>query len=245
LIGRFPVVNHLSRSRGEEGAAASALLVTALLVGLGMFVYMAIPYATAVDAKAKNRSAADAAAIAGAEAAFGDLLASISGGPIGEDLIPGSWGAVPGCAGLGLNAASGHASYNDAVLTDYVFDCDSGQATVRVEGRGYAGQPSRSTATAQVDLPSCDTMPEPPEPEPTEPAGAPSPSGPGPSPGPGSEPGPTPEPADDFELELDCTGFDLRLQFQDTDGDGFYDRFHVPPGQLGDIVDAVDARLVD
>lgn len=240
-------MTHHRRSRDEEGVAASALLVTALLVGLGMFVYMAIPYATAVDAKAKNRSAADAAAIAGAQAAFGDLLMSLSGGPIGGDLIPGSWSAVPGCAGLGYGAANGYASYNDAVLTDYVFDCGTGEATVRVEGRGYEGQPSRSTARAKVDLPSCDPMPEPPEPEPSEPPADPPTGGPSPSPGPGPStgPSPTPEPADDFDFDLDCAGFDLHLEFKDTDGDGLYDAFHVPPGQLGDIADAVDARLVD
>lgn len=234
------------RTRDEEGAAASALLVTALLVGLGIFVYMAIPYATAVDAKAKNRSAADAAAIAGAEAAFGDLLGSLSGGPIGDDLIPGSWSAVPDCAGLGYDAAGEYAHYNGATVTQYTFDCFRGEAYVEVEGRGYDGNPSRSSATAQVDPPSCDPLPTPSEALPSElpeepPSGLPEPPGPSAP----AEPSPTPEPADDFDFDVDCDGFELHLQFKDTDDDGSYDVFHVPPGQLDAIVAAVDARLVD
>ena len=77
--------------RDEEGAAASALLVAAVLVGFAIFVYMAIPFGSAVDAKAQDRTAADAAALDGAE--FHALL-------LGDP--PGERGGEDPAAGCGL-----------------------------------------------------------------------------------------------------------------------------------------------
>ncbi len=222
-----------SRTRDERGAAASALLVTALLVGFAAFVYLAVPFGTATDAKAQNRTAADAAALAGAEGVREDLLASI-----GSDGVPGSWTDLPGAAGLGQAAAAEYAELNDARLVEYWFDPVDGTAHATVEGRGFDGEPSRSSAVAQVDLPSCDAL-EPPEP-PEEPAdedeeGAGDPDG---GPAVPESPAPPPPPVD---VSVSCNGFDLVFQVRWTDTGP---EVHFPPGQLGKVRDAMQVRLI-
>lgn len=236
----------IRRPRTEEGAAATALLLTAVTVGLVIVLYMALPYTAAVDAKAQNRTAADAAAIAGAEGALDDMLANLTGGPLDGDLIPGSWSELAGgaCGGLGYAAATQYASLNDAHVVAYEFSCVDGTARVEVEGRGFDGEPARSGAVAELgQVPSCGSLPPPPTPSPTPsetPAASPSAtSSPTPS------PTPEPEPAEELALSVDCAGFDLHLQLRDTDGDGVHDSFHLPPGQLDTIADTVDVRLID
>lgn len=229
-------MNRPGHPRTEEGAAASALLVTAVLVGFAIFVYMAIPLGSAVDAKARNRTAADAAALAGAEGVREDLLASI-----GSDGVPGSWSDLPGAAGLGRHAAERYAAYNDARLVAYHFDPYDGTAHVEVEGQEVDGQLSRSRAVAQVDLPQCEAM-DPPAP-PTPPAED-DVDGPGDGkPADDEPPAPPPPPADPVDVSVDCGGFDLVFQVRHTlEGDL---EVHFPPGQLGKIRDAMDVRLVD
>lgn len=218
-------------SRNEEGAAASALLVTAVLVGFAIFTYMAIPFGAAVDAKAQDRTAADAAALAGAEGVREDLLAGL-----GDDGIPGSWTDLPGAAGLGRADAEAYARYNGSTLVSYFFDATDGTAHVEVEGHEVDGQLSRSSAVAQVDLPSCDPLDPP---EPPVPSGTPEPADPDAEPSP-SEP---PPPAPPVDVTVDCDGFDLAFQVRYTEDGGV--EVHFPPGQLGKIRDAMDVRLVD
>lgn len=232
-------MNRPGHPRTEEGAAASALLVTAVLVGFAIFVYMAIPFGSAVDAKARNRTAADAAALAGAEGVREDLLASI-----GSDGVPGSWSDLPGAAGLGRHAAERYAAYNDARLVAYHFDPYDGTAHVEVEGQEVDGQLSRSRAVAQVDLPRCEAM-DPPAPPPAEDEDdGPGDDGPGGAgdddAGPAEAATPPPDPVD---VSVDCGAFDLVFQVRYTPGGGL--EVHFPPGQLGKIRDAMDVRLVD
>ena len=227
-------MNRPGHPRTEEGAAASALLVTAVLVGFALFVWMAIPLGSAVDAKARNRTAADAAALAGAEGVREDLLASI-----GSDGVPGSWSALPGAAGLGRHAAERYAAYNDARLVAYHFDPYDGTAHVEVEGQEVDGQLSRSRAVAQVDLPRCEAMDPPAPPEPPEPEGE---DGAGDGKPDDKEP-PAPPPPDPVDVSVDCGVFDLVFQVRYTPDGGL--EVHFPPGQLGKIRDAMDVRLVD
>ncbi len=206
-----------------------------MLVGFAIFVYMAIPLGAAVDAKARNRTAADAAALAGAEGVREDLLAGL-----GADGLPGSWTDLPGAAGLGRSAAEEYARYNDATLLSYWFDATDGTAHVEVAGQEVDGQLSHSRAVAQVDLPRCDPLdpPDPPSPSPT----------PDPGPGPGdpapADPVPTelPPPPPPVDLSVHCDGFDLTFQVRYTEDGGV--EVHFPPGQLGKIRDAMDVRLI-
>jgi hypothetical protein len=217
---RFP------HPRDEQGAAATALLVTALLIGFAAFVYLAVPFGTAVDAKAKNRTAADAAALAGAEGVREDLLAAI-----GSDGVPGSWTDLPGAAGLGQPAAAEYAALNDGTLVEYWFDPTDGTAHATVEGRGFDGEVSRSSAVAQVDLPSCEALEPPDPPEETEEPDLEDP--------PATEsPAPPPPPVD---VSVSCGDFDLVFQVRWTDTGP---EVHFPPGQLAKVREAMDVRLV-
>ncbi|MGN6574308.1 MAG: hypothetical protein ACTHKG_01340 [Nocardioides sp.] len=223
--------------RDEEGAAASALLIAAVLIGFAIFVYMAIPLGTAVDAKARNRTAADAAALAGAEGVREDLLAGL-----GDAGLPSSWHDLPGVAGMGRSAAEEYARYNDATLLSYYFDPYDGTAHVEVEGQDVDGQLSHSSAVAQVDLPHCDALdpPDPPTPTATpDPEPDPDDKDKGPADPLPSEPPPPPPPVD---LSVHCDGFDLTFQVRYTEDGGI--EVHFPPGQLGKIRDAMDVRLI-
>ena len=218
-----------SRIRDERGAAASALLVTALLIGFAAFVYLAVPFGTAVDAKAQNRTAADAAALAGAESVREDLLATI-----GSDGVPGSWTDLPGAAGLGQPAAAEYAALNDARLVEYWFDPSNGTAHATVEGRGVDGEPSRSSAVAQVDLPSCEALEPPEPPEPADPAADPENAVDPPA----TE---SPAPPPPVDVSVSCNGFDLVFQVRWTEAGP---EVHFPPGQLTKVRDAMQVRLV-
>lgn len=217
---------HSARRRDEEGLAASALLVTGLLVGLAMFAFWAVPFTTAIDAKAKNRTAADAAAIAGAEGVREDLLTSIA-----ADGVPGAWTGLPGIAGLGRYPAEEYAALNDATLVSYYFDATDGTAHVQVRGRGVDGEASRSSAVAQVDLPECEELEPPPLDDPV-PDGPPGPDGP-----------PSGPPTDPLDVSVDCGSFALDFQVRYTEDGGI--EILMPPGQVAKVRDEMDVRLVD
>lgn len=205
-----------------------------MLVGVAIFTYMAIPFGTAVDAKAQDRTAADAAALAGAEGVREDLLAGL-----GSAGFPQSWTDLPGAAGLGRAEAESFARYNGSTLVSYWFDPTDGTAHAEVEGHAVDGELSRSTAVAQVDLPHCDPLDPPDPPLPTETPDPKDPKDPGKPPAP-TEPPPPPPPVD---VTVGCDGFDLVFQIRYTEDGGV--EVHFPPGQLDKIRDAMDARLVD
>lgn len=229
--------------RDEQGAAATALLVTAVLVGLTIFVFLAVPYGLAVDAKARNRTAADAAALAGAEGARDALLAAI--GPGG---VP-TWGSLASPYGLGSSEAERYASLNDARLVAYSFEPANGHVDVTVEGQDVDGNPSRSRAVAQVDPLPCMGQgiptPTPSWTPPPEPTPTPTPTG-GPDPTPSPTPTPTPVPADPptelLQGELSCGPITLTFDFT-FEGTSLVD-VGFGPGQLDGLRDLMAARLV-
>jgi hypothetical protein len=228
--------------RNERGAAATALLVTAVLVGLTVFVFLAVPYGAAVDAKARNRTAADAAALAGAAGARDTLLGSI--GPAG---VP-HWSDLPSAAGLGWAKADEYASRNGGRLVSYHFDTVAGTAHATVEGLDAEGHVARSSAVAQVDLPSCTPLdlPEPPEP-PGPPPGPPGPPGDGEDEGDRSGDRPDDRgpagPPPPVDVTVDCGP--VRLAFVVEFGEDGTPEVTFPPGQTDAIRDVMDVRLVE
>lgn len=207
--------------RDERGVAASALLVTGVLVALGIVVYMGLPLVTAIDAKAQNRTAADAAALAGAEGVRDDLLDAIA-----SDGVPGAWTDLADTAGFGRARAEEYAALNDAQLTEYSFFAADGTAHATVLGEGAEGRPARSAAVAQVDLPDCDPLelPQPPSADPSAP--------------PVEQP---PEPPE-VDVPLSCDGFDLTFRVRLTEAGP---QVLLPPGQLAVVREAMDVRLID
>jgi hypothetical protein len=211
-----------------------------VLIGVAIFTYMAIPLGTAVDAKAQDRTAADAAALAGAQGVREDLLAGL-----GSDGLPGSWTDLPGAAGLGRYDAEQYARYNGSTLVSYWFDPTDGTAHAVVEGHPVDGELSRSTAVARVDLPRCDPLDPPAPPAPPVPSEKPDPKDPKDPKDPGDPPVPTepPPPPPPVDITVGCDGFDLVFQIRYTEDGGV--EVHFPPGQLEKIRNAMDVRLVD
>ncbi len=148
--------------QGDRGAAAVSLLTVGIIISLAIIAVIAIPLTQASDAKAKSRSAADAAALAGADHVRLELKEQLSlKGWLG------GWGHLPILDG-GLAAAQTYAQRNDATLVQYdppSFD-NGFTAYARVEGRTVKGEVTRSEAWATFSLPDCHTKDDP---EPTEP----------------------------------------------------------------------------
>lgn len=149
-----------ARDRDERGVAALSLLVVAMLLGLAIFTAMALPLTNASDAKAKSRSAADAAALAGVEAFKEDLveaLRNLQAFPVGGLL------AVVQSVDLGggQSAAIEYARRNDGTLVTYiprpaVSGLLSFETFAKVRGRSIDGEQNYSEARAKLDLPGCD-----------------------------------------------------------------------------------------
>ena len=149
-----------SQQQGERGAAALSLLTVGILIGIAIVAVMAIPLTNAGDAKAKSRSAADAAALAGVEAFKEDLveaLRNLQAFPVGGLLT-----VVQGIdLGGGADAALEYAQRNDATLVTYlpkpaVSGFLSFETYAKVRGRSVDGQVNESEARAKLDLPGCD-----------------------------------------------------------------------------------------
>jgi hypothetical protein len=207
-----------------------------VLVGLTIFVLLAVPYGVAVDAKARNRTAADAAAIAGATGARDAALGSV--GPAG---VP-QWSELPSAAGLGYAEAEEYAARNGGQLVSYYFDTVDGTAHATVESLDAEGRVARSEAVAQVESPSC------------EPLDLPSPPGrPGEGAGPGgNDPG---DPQDDDrgprepgrplpeEVSVDCGSQWITFRVEPGVGGGV--EVTLPPGEDDALRDVMPVRLVE
>lgn len=220
------------RRRGherEEGAAASALLIVSAVVALAALMYIALPFGAASDAKSESRTAADAAALAGAEHARDNLLDVIelngwSGGPWGQE--------IPLGPSAGYLSAADFASRNDGTLTYYDFEGSTGRAYATVSGREVADHVATAEATASIVWPSCDEPEEPEEPDPPEEPGPP-------DDGDDEEP---PDPPEFDEDQVWCNGFWLPFVPELVDGEI---RYVLTPGALGLLREAMEVRLVD
>lgn len=162
-----------SGREGERGAAALSLLTVGIIVAIGIFAVMAIPLTDASDAKAKSRSAADAAALAGVEYVKKDLELALS-----EYGWLGSWDAYGSyILDGGLASAHSYAERNDGELVSYQKPTvlNGWESYAKVRGRDVEGQTNISEARAKLDLPECEaedvepTKPPTPDPGPEEP----------------------------------------------------------------------------
>lgn len=136
--------------REESGAAALLLVVSGVTVGLMVLLLWALPLAGASSQQAKTQSAADAAALAGADAVVGGIADNLKG--------LGSWnGSWTGLASLnGADRAAAYADENGATLIAYNGPSASNdwQVDARVR-RIVDGTEYISNASAKLRLPSC------------------------------------------------------------------------------------------
>ena len=155
---------------GERGVAALSLLTVGAIIALAIFAFVAVPLTDASAAKAKNRSAADAAALAGADFIKKDLEAALT-----DNGWLGDWQAYQSEVGTGLLAARNYAERNGSELVAYNFDVANWEAYAKVRGREVDGAFAESDATATLDLPECHKLDTVPTPEPTAPPTPPDP----------------------------------------------------------------------
>lgn len=224
----------------ESGAAATLLVVAGVIVGLVIFTFMVLPIATATDAKSRSRTAADAAALAGAEGVVGDLESILTSG----NWSGGGWDASQ-LGGSGFLAAQQYVRHNDADARIVYYDSDLDGLTwfveVEIESPPVkAGtEPVRSFARAEVGLPDCEINVDdpPPTPEPT----------PEPPPAEGEEPPPETEPQPEPEPEptappgrtITCDGKSWRDEPTVEDPD-----YDLPGGLISALLDDLKPRLV-
>lgn len=211
--------------RDEAGQAAMWLILTMafLLVALGTTAYSRLVSAT--DEVSSLQTAADAAALAGAQAIARDAPQAI------KDAVR-NGGGIP--CGLGRTEAQAFAARNGATVTGYCYYPvqDRIEVTVRSQAVLESGRQESATSVAELDLRLGPCVlpeaPEPPEPTPT----------PTPSPSSTATPTPTPTPTpDDVVRKGRCGEVEFDVTFPGGGG---------PPsfgwGQL--TIDA-DPRLTD
>ena len=228
-----PVPALLARARREDaGAATTIVLVGGMVLVLAMLFMFVLPVTRGADQASRSQTAADSAALAGAEAIREDVLARLAVGDLG--ILAGPW------ASRGGAAATSYASRNDADLVAYTYDAwaDEVRVQVRFDEPGVAGtQRVERTAVARVGLAlgRCTRTTEEVEPEPT-PTPTPTPTeddddDPDPTPTP-----PTPPPPPTYEHGLECPG-GLSLS-------GYEDLDDLAAAALGWLTGRLEPRLV-
>ncbi|GGL39645.1 hypothetical protein H9L10_13435 [Phycicoccus endophyticus] len=194
--------------RDERGQVAMWLVVVVAfaLVGLGTTAYARLAKAT--DEVSRIQTAADAAALAGAQAIVRDAPNAIR-----EAVLSGS--GVP--CGLGREAAQDFAARNDATLTRYCYypESDRVEVTTRSNAVTESGSREERSAVAElgITLGPC-VLPE----APPEPSWSPPPSS-SPTPSGTESPTPTPTPTpDDVVGEGHCGDIGFQVTFPGAGG---------------------------
>lgn len=212
-----------SREEREDGAAALSLLVMAIILSVGIVFYMVLPLATASDRKAANRTAADAAALAGADWIRNDLETLLT-----DKGWLGSWEDYQPFIGTGLESATDYAARNGGTLIGYSFDAGSWEAWAKVESPEVrdSGKPV-SEAKAQLQFPDCTSKPA------DEPTTTPPPADEDPPPEDKDPPPPG--------MTLTCDGLDVDL-VPVVDGDTT--RYELPGWAISSLLELATVKLV-
>lgn len=172
----------------DRGAAALALIVGVVLSALALVAFVVVPLTQSTGLAGRSTSAADAAALAGAqrarEVALDAVLAVTAGGSVADAMPP----------SVGISAAQTYAQRNGAELVGARYEADLRADRVRVEVRvpdpdgETSGTHRAAEAELGVALDRCrltrTLVPPPPPPPPT----------PTPTPDPSASPTPTPSP---------------------------------------------------
>ena len=190
--------------RNERGQVAMwlILVVAAGLIGLGATAYTRLVSAT--DEISGLQTAADSAALAGAQSIAKDAPQAIKDAVLGGGSLP---------CGLGRGEAQSFASRNGAEVTSYCYHPiqDKVEVTVRSEKVLESGQKESTKATAELGLKlgPC-KVPDPPE--------APTPT-PTPTPTGTATPTPTPTPTpDDVNKKVHCGDIEFDVTFPGSGG---------------------------
>ena len=235
-----------STTRGDDGVAATAIILTVVVAVLALVFVYVLPLLTATDKSGKTQTAADAAALAGAVRARDRAVDEIDQAvwALRIDVLTGTratWGFSDADSGNSrYSKAQEYAERNAASLESYHHDAarDRVTADVRLDALGPENRIVRSSGTAQVgvELASCQivagrTITGYTEPPPEE--------APTPEPTPAPTPSPTPTPTPPFVPQPIYSAWKFSI---DCDGDhGFTDS----DSRIDQLVDRAADRLAD
>ncbi|MGY4719242.1 hypothetical protein [Naumannella huperziae] len=220
--------------RPGSGTERGSGPITALLAlgSLALVVAVILTTLTAVAAREGNRAqhAADAAALAGAEAALTDIPGLLGAGFARPGDLLDQLG-LSGCAQLGRADAQRLATENGASITSYCYNPYRDRVEVSVVANDSAdGPPARSRAVAEtgLDLDSCAIDPSFERPTPT-------PTPPPPSVPPSAPPTPDPPPPP-LRTTMKCGPVEFALRF----AEGRFRFVDINADLVG-----LDSRLID
>lgn len=150
---------NMIRGKGEEGQVYLVLLtfIIFLMAGAGIIA----KYAGQDEVSSKAQTAADAAALAGANVAVGSVL---------DALLSPTPQLEFGCD-VGRSAASDYAHRNGATLSSYCYDFTTGTARAEVAvAKPVSGEQEIQVSSARLGgVPDCkETVPDATEPPPTD-----------------------------------------------------------------------------
>jgi hypothetical protein len=138
----------LARARADDGQVAVGLVTCAVLALVALLVWFVVPVSAACDQHSRAQTAADAAALAAAEAIIQDadlnLSALASEAQLQVFLQP----------VLGSSGAVSYAGLNNAHVVSYRYDWvrDRAEVVVETNDRLETGEASRAKAVAEVGL---------------------------------------------------------------------------------------------
>ncbi len=139
------------RLRGDDGQVVGALVLLVAFVLLALVTYVVLPIGAASNDRARARTAADAAALAGAE----ELRTAWLNGPVMFGVLQFPYPPTP-LPNDGRAAATAFAASNGSSVTSYDFARSSGHVHVEVRANqtSQENQVRRATseATAEMDI---------------------------------------------------------------------------------------------
>ncbi len=148
-----------TRPRGDDGQAVGALILLVAFLLLALVTYVVFPLGAASNDRARARTAADAAALAGAEEIRTTWLnTSVLPGLLQFPLEP----LPPVTPASGMASAQGYAAKNGSSIRRYNVNPSAGQVEVEVEANQTTNEntteraTSEATAEMDIDFDGCD-----------------------------------------------------------------------------------------
>lgn len=220
----------------ERGAVSMSLMVVVGILLLAFALLVSLRIAMATDEASRLQSAADAAALAGAQSILDDAPGQIVSALVTGQVIPGS---------LGQKDAADFANRNDTTLVSYHYSPlqDRVVATVRSNAVLESGEREERSAVAELgaSFGACDPPDEPPTPSTTSSTSS-SPSSPSSSSSSSSTTSST-TPVDDVADTLTCGPLDIPVTWEWSEDDGWAPDFEVNASLIQDL--GLEPALID
>ncbi|WP_277453694.1 pilus assembly protein TadG-related protein [Janibacter sp. DB-40] len=199
------------------------LIVMVAILLLGFAMLFGVRLSKATDEASGLQTAADAAALAGAQSIVADAPGQIVSALVSGEVIPGS---------LGQAKAEDFASRNGATLVSYSYSPSLDRIRVTVESKDVleSGQRERRSAAAKLGMPfsACGTSQEPPAPSTSSSSSSSSPTS-------STSSSTTPPSVDDVSDTLECGGLDIPVVWEWDEDEGWDLDSHVDASLIKDL----------